>query len=242
VIWYNNHKEHKVQEKGTYSRSCILRTFFASYAKTFCISIFFCYDEGIKEKENRVMKKALYMILGIILLGIAFVFGRYSVKDQNVQTIDLYSSGKVELLNFSTEEDVETSKFERFLELQEVLIEAHNLLSLKRETFKENRLEIQDLRSSMRENKLRPSFEDGITLWTNYHALIDIKDAFDETSGEGYQKLKDLKGYYSLEHIDLIIETYEAVLEVFTIRQGLYDQAIMIFIDSATLYQTYLNE
>jgi hypothetical protein len=182
------------------------------------------------------------MLLGIILLGVAFVFGRYTVQDQNIQSIDLNSTGQIELLNLSNEENVETTKFERFLELKEALLEAHDLLSLKRETFKENRQLIQDQRSSMRDNQLRPSYEDGITLWTNYHALLDIKDQFEETKGEGYQKLKDLKGYYSLENIDLIIMTYEEVLEVLTFRQGLYDQAIMILIDSATLYQKYLEE
>ncbi len=188
------------------------------------------------------MKKVLLIVFGIVLVVTAFALGRFTVENQGVQDIELYHTENIQLLSLSTEENLETPTLERFLELKEALLEAHEVLTLKRETFQESRAVIQNLRFSMRENKLRPSYEDGIRLWTNYHALLNIKDAFDETLGEGYQKLKDLKGSYSIENIDLIIQTYEEVLEVLTIRQGLYDQAIIIMDDSAIVYQTYFNE
>jgi hypothetical protein len=188
-----------------------------------------------------IMKKMLFIVLGIVLLGTGFVMGRTIESNQEVEALDLFSSGEIELLNLSTNEVTDETKFQKFLELQETLFEAHETLAAQRETFKENRLIIQDLRTSMRENSLRPSYEDGITLWTNYHTLLNLKDSFAATQGEGYQKLKDLKGFYDLEHIDLIIQTYEEVLEVLTLRQNLFNQGIIILEESITLYQTYLN-
>lgn len=185
------------------------------------------------------MKKIMYIVLGMVVLGATFILGRQSVLKDDV-AIDLYQSGEIELLNLSDEEGLDETKINRFFELKEALLEAHDVLVLKRTTFQASRETLQGVRETFREEKIRVSYEDGITLWTNYHEILDIKDAFLETEGQAYQRLQDLKGSYNVENIDLIIQTFEEVLTVLETRALLFDQGILLLEESIVVYQTYL--
>ncbi len=58
-----------------------------------------------------------------------------------------------------------------------------------------------------------------------------IKLGFQSTIGDAYAKMRDLRGLYDLEHIDLIYTTFEEVLTVLEYR-----------LDLATTLQTIMNE
>jgi hypothetical protein len=121
------------------------------------------------------------------------------------------------------------------------LLEAHEKLVQKHQDFKLIREEIQITRQNFKSLDVRLNREDGVTLWYYYNDLLDLRDAFKDTHGLAYQRLIDLKGSYSIENYDLIIETFEEVLIVLNQRIELLNQAMIILNQSQTIYLSYIN-
>lgn len=191
------------------------------------------------------MKKTMIVIglMGLVVLG--FVMGRFIQLKNDVDTFDLQDSTQVELLNYEVQELEETFEGSEdlalFLELHGQLVAKHQELVAKHQTLKNIRELVQEERITFKELNIRLTVEDGIALWTNYNALLDIKDAFVATQGQAYKRLADLKGQYDLEHIELILQTYQEVLVVLNQRETMIDQAIQLFNDSLIIYQNYTH-
>jgi len=191
------------------------------------------------------MKKTMIVIglMGLVVLG--FVMGRFIQLKNDVDTFDLQDSTQVELLNYEVQELEETFEGSEdlalFLELHGQLVAKHQELVAKHQTLKNIRELVQEERTTFKELNIRLTVEDGIALWTNYNALLDIKDAFVATQGQAYKRLADLQGQYDLEHIELILQTYQEVLVVLNQRETMIDQAIQFFNDSLIIYQNYTH-
>lgn len=191
------------------------------------------------------MKKTMIVIglMGLVVLG--FVMGRFIQLKNDVDTFDLQDSTQVELLNYEVQELEETFEGSEdlalFLELHGQLVAKHQELVAKHQTLKNIRELVQEERTTFKELNIRLTVEDGIALWTHYNALLDIKDAFVATQGQAYKRLADLKGQYDLEHIELILQTYQEVLVVLNQRETMIDQAIQLFNDSLIIYQNYTH-
>lgn len=191
------------------------------------------------------MKKTMMVIglMGLVVLG--FMAGRFIQVKNDVDPFDLQDSTQVELLNYEVQELEEafqgSDDLALFLELHGQLVAKHQELMTKHQTLKSVREFVHEERLAFKELNIRLSVEDGITLWTNYNALIDIKDAFMATQGQAYKRLADLKGQYDLEHIELILQTYQEVLSVLNQREAMIDQAIQLFNESLIIYQKYTH-
>lgn len=191
------------------------------------------------------MKKTMIVIglMGLVVLG--FVMGRFIQLKNDVDTFDLQDSTQVELLNYEVQELEETFEGSEdlalFLELHGQLVAKHQELVAKHQTLKNIRELVQEERTTFKELNIRLTVEDGIALWTHYNALLDIKDAFVATQGQAYKRLADLQGQYDLEHIELILQTYQEVLVVLNQRETMIDQAIQLFNDSLIIYQNYTH-
>lgn len=191
------------------------------------------------------MKKTMIVIglMGLVVLG--FVMGRFIQLKNDVDTFDLQDSTQVDLLNYEVQELEETFEGSEdlalFLELHGQLVAKHQELVAKHQTLKNIRELVQEERTTFKELNIRLTVEDGIALWTNYNALLDIKDAFVATQGQAYKRLADLQGQYDLEHIELILQTYQEVLVVLNQRETMIDQAIQFFNDSLITYQNYTH-
>ncbi len=191
------------------------------------------------------MKKTMIVIglMGLVVLG--FVMGRFIQLKNDVDTFDLQDSTQVDLLNYEVQELEETFEGSEdlalFLELHGQLVAKHQELVAKHQTLKNIRELVQEERTTFKELNIRLTVEDGIALWTNYNALLDIKDAFVATQGQAYKRLADLQGQYDLEHIELILQTYQEVLVVLNQRETMIDQAIQFFNDSLIIYQNYTH-
>lgn len=191
------------------------------------------------------MKKTMIVIglMGLVVLG--FVMGRFIQLKNDVDTFDLQDSTQVELLNYEVQELEETFEGSEdlalFLELHGQLVAKHQELVAKHQTLKNIRELVQEERITFKELNIRLTVEDGIALWTHYNALLDIKDAFVATQGQAYKRLADLQGQYDLEHIELILQTYQEVLVVLNQRETMIDQAIQLFNDSLIIYQNYTH-
>lgn len=191
------------------------------------------------------MKKTMIVIglMGLVVLG--FVMGRFIQLKNDVDTFDLQDSTQVELLNYEVQELEETFEGSEdlalFLELHGQLVAKHQELVAKHQTLKNIRELVQEERITFKELNIRLTVEDGIALWTHYNALLDIKDAFVATQGQAYNRLADLQGQYDLEHIELILQTYQEVLVVLNQRETMIDQAIQLFNDSLIIYQNYTH-
>lgn len=191
------------------------------------------------------MKKTMIVIglMGLVVLG--FVMGRFIQLKNDVDTFDLQDSTQVELLNYEVQELEETFEGSEdlalFLELHGQLVAKHQELVAKHQTLKNIRELVQEERITFKELNIRLTVEDGIALWTHYNALLDIKDAFVATQGQAYKRLADLKGQYDLEHIELILQTYQEVLVVLNQRETMIDQAIQLYNDSLIIYQNYTH-
>lgn len=191
------------------------------------------------------MKKTMIVIglMGLVVLG--FVMGRFIQLKNDVDTFDLQDSTQVDLLNYEVQELEETFEGSEdlalFLELHGQLVAKHQELVAKHQTLKNIRELVQEERTTFKELNIRLTVEDGIALWTHYNALLDIKDAFVATQGQAYKRLADLQGQYDLEHIELILQTYQEVLVVLNQRETMIDQAIQFFNDSLIIYQNYTH-
>lgn len=191
------------------------------------------------------MKKTMIVIglMGLVVLG--FVMGRFIQLKNDVDTFDLQDSTQVDLLNYEVQELEETFEGSEdlalFLELHGQLVAKHQELVAKHQTLKNIRELVQEERITFKELNIRLTVEDGIALWTHYNALLDIKDAFVATQGQAYKRLADLQGQYDLEHIELILQTYQEVLVVLNQRETMIDQAIQLFNDSLIIYQNYTH-
>lgn len=191
------------------------------------------------------MKKTMVVIGLIGLLVLGFVAGRYIQVSKPNEAFELEDSSQVELLNYEVQELEETFEGSEdlalFLDLHRQLIEKHQELVAKHQELKNVRELVQTERLVFKELNIRLSVEDGIALWTNYNQLLDIKDAFVATQGQAYQRLADLKDNFDIEHIELILQTYQDVLVVLNQREIMIDQAIELFNESLSIYQNYTN-
>ena len=189
--------------------------------------------------------KKIMMIVGVIaLVGLGFMLGSFEPKEVEDVTFSTTEVNKIELLNYTnndlTETLSDTDALETFLNLHNDLILKHQVLKEKYATLKSTRGLLTSQRQAFRELNVRLNREDGVTLWNYYNDLLDLKDAHEDTNGLAYQRLADLKGLYSAENIDLIIQTYQEVLVVLNNREVIVDQAISIMNQSILVYQNYL--
>lgn len=188
--------------------------------------------------------KKIMMIVGVIaLVGLGFMLGSFEPKEVEDVTFSTTEVNKIELLNYTnndlTETLSDTDALETFLNLHNDLILKHQVLKEKYATLKSTRGLLTSQRQAFRELNVRLNREDGVTLWNYYNDLLDLKDAHEDTNGLAYQRLADLKGLYSAENIDLIIQTYQEVLVVLNNREVIVDQAISIMNQSILVYQNY---
>ncbi|TNF07624.1 MAG: hypothetical protein EP317_04435 [Bacillota bacterium] len=192
-----------------------------------------------------MMKKLMLVIGAIALVGLGFMIGRRHIPDiedinfnQEAQTsIQALSVGVAELEESTLEED----QLEVFLNLHDELLSAHQILVEKHQAFKTMREEIQVVRQNFRELGVRLNREDGATLWYYYNDLIDLKEAYEATYGLAYKRLADLKGSYTLENAELIIQTFQEVLIVLNDRIEILNQGMTILSQGIIIYQNYLN-
>lgn len=190
------------------------------------------------------MKKMVYVLGLILVLGFGFIIGMNVNKVSVLELGEQTSFDSIEVLSY-TEEQLDTTfqdadQFDVFMTLHQTLIEQHQVLRSKHLLLTETREVFQETRASFHNLDYRLSYEDGIALWTKYHQLLDLKEDFKSTEGLAYQRLIDIKEYYDVEHLDLIIQTYEEVLNVLYDREELIDQAIQLFEQGIIIYQNYL--
>ncbi|HAX02475.1 MAG: hypothetical protein A2Y45_04260 [Tenericutes bacterium GWC2_34_14] len=190
------------------------------------------------------MKKIMMIVGAIALVGLGFVLGSYEPKEVGDVEFTTSEMSEIELLSYTNSELVETfeetDSLEVFLSLHNELILKHQELKEKYSMLKTTRESLTSERQAFRALNVRLTREDGVILWTQYNDLLDLKDAHEETNGLAYQRLVDLKGLYTKENIDLIIQTYQEVLTVLNEREVLVDQAISIMNQSILVYQNYL--
>lgn len=190
------------------------------------------------------MKKMVYVLGLLFVLGLGLIIGMNVEKDDILAFNTQTSFDSVEALSY-TEEQLDATfedadQVDTFMALHQALIEKHQNLLVKHQQLSEAREVFQTSRTAFKDLDVRLSYEDGIALWTNYHNLLNIKDDFKATQGLAYQRLIDLKGLYDVEHLDLIIQTYQEVLDVLNQRESLIDQAIQLFSQSTSIYQNYM--
>jgi hypothetical protein len=207
--------------------------------------IFACYDEGVKKERGVKMKKIMVFIGAIALIGLGFMLGRRSIPSYDQLDFDQETESSMQALSVGVSEIEDTNldqdKLEVFLNLHDELLTAHQILVGKHQEFKHLREEIQTTRANFRELGVRLNREDGATLWYYYNDLLDLKDQFEDTYGLAYRRLADLKGSYTIENADLIIQTFQEVIVVLNNRIDMLNQGIVIFNQSILIYNNYLN-
>lgn len=190
------------------------------------------------------MKKLMMIMGAIALVGLGFMVGSFEPKEVEDVAFSTTQMNEIELLSYTNNELAETlsdtDALETFLNLHNDLISKHQLLKEKYATLKSTRELLTTQRLAFKEVNVRLTREDGVTLWNYYNDLLELKDAHEDTIGLAYQRLADLKGLYSKENIDLIIQTYQEVLAVLNNREVIVDQAISIMNQSILVYQNYL--
>jgi len=191
------------------------------------------------------MKQALLIMSMILLLGFGFMIHLKKDPEFNNIDVEMASIEQVQALSVSVSEIAEIKLEEEQLSvifnLHEQLLNAHQTLVQKHQDFRLLREEFQTIRQHFRSLDVRLNREDGVTLWYYYNDLLDLKQSFEATHGLAYQKLVDLKGSYTIENYDLIVQTFEDVLLVLNHRIDLLNQGIHIFNQSISIYQIYIN-
>jgi hypothetical protein len=207
--------------------------------------IFACYDEGVKKERGVMMKKIMIVMGAIALIGLGFMLGRRSIPSYDELDLSQETQSSIQALSMGVSEIEETNldqdKLEIFMNLHDELLTAHQMLVEKHQAFKSLREEIQRVRTNFRELGVRLNREDGVTLWYYYNDLLDLKEGFEDTYGLAYKRLADLKGSYTIENAELIIQTFEEVLVVLNSRIDMLNQGIVIFNQSILIYNNYLN-
>ncbi|MDX9691753.1 MAG: hypothetical protein RBT45_04795 [Acholeplasmataceae bacterium] len=191
------------------------------------------------------MKKLMVVIGAIALIGLGFMLGRRSIPSYDELDFNQETESSMQALNVGVSEIEDTNldqdKLEVFLNLHDELLTAHQILFEKHQAIKHLREEIQTARSNFRELGVRLNREDGATLWYYNNDLLDLKEEFEGTYGLAYKRLADLKGSYTIENADLIIQTFEEVIVVLNNRIDMLNQGIVIFNQSILIYNNYLN-
>jgi hypothetical protein len=192
-----------------------------------------------------MMKKLMVVIGAIALIGLGFMLGRRSIPSYDELDFNQETESSMQALNVGVSEIEDTNldqdKLEVFLNLHDELLTAHQILFEKHQAIKHLREEIQTARSNFRELGVRLNREDGATLWYYNNDLLDLKEEFEGTYGLAYKRLADLKGSYTIENADLIIQTFEEVIVVLNNRIDMLNQGIVIFNQSILIYNNYLN-
>ncbi|MBN2268937.1 MAG: hypothetical protein V3569_00400 [Acholeplasmataceae bacterium] len=189
------------------------------------------------------MKKICVVICAIALVGLGFFLGSKDIFNHEDLNFEGETDQSIQALSFGVSEientNLETDKLTVFLNLHHELLTVHQTLLDRHETIGMLREEIQVTRQNLRELSVRPNREDGVALWHYYNDLLDLKASYEETHGLAYQRLLDLKDSYSVENIDLIIQTFQEVLTVLNERVDILDQGIVILNQSIAIYQKY---
>lgn len=180
----------------------------------------------------------------VALIGLGFLLGSLNFKQMDDIEMSTSEISEIELLSYTNSELEETfgetDDLELFLNLHNEMILKHQILKEKYIVLKETNESLTNARQAFRKLEVRLTREDGVILWNQYNDLLDLKDEHKETHGLAYQRLVDLKGLYSKEHIELIIQTYTEVLVVLNQREAIVDQTISIMNQSILIYQNYL--
>lgn len=151
-----------------------------------------------------------------------------SILEQDLNVMQLEYSG------MSTYEKITAIRalHESIVETHFDLIDIRNQLRIQ---FEDMKLILKELRDS--EVELSETDQAQLDLWVS--ELGTIKLSFQATIGLAYAPLRDLRGKYSLENIDLIYTTYEDVLGVLQTREELANRISSIMNEAATLFETY---
>jgi hypothetical protein len=192
------------------------------------------------------MKKIMFITLGsIVLIILGFTLGKVTSIRTDLESVSFDDSTDASVLSYSINEVEEvfddSNQYETFLTLHQSLILTHQSIRSQFVVFHTLRTEIKEVRYSFRENNIKLSREDKINLWTKYHELLDLRDLFKLTADQGYQQLEELIGLYDAEHIDLVISTYEDVLQVLMYRLDILNQGISILEESLVTLQNYTH-
>lgn len=191
------------------------------------------------------MKKMMVLLGAFALIGLGFLIG--SKKDLGLVDLsfNVKAASPMDMIELSDNQwmdlDDETNQLTLFLDLQNELINQHHILVAKHEELKELREEFKTIRSQFRSENRRLSREDGLNMLNSYYDLMDLKEAYEQTYGLAYQRLETLKGMYQIEHYDLIMQTYQEVLDVLIYRETLVNQAIHLFNEGIIIYQNHIE-
>ena len=191
------------------------------------------------------MKKVMIFVGALFLVAVGFYFG---TQAHNLEAVSLTEAPQTEIqelvmLNDIIEGETPDSsvKMEQYFELKNALIEIHQQLRVKHQELQAARQSFQSVRSELWNASARLTLADRQQLASHYQQALANRQAFEDTKGLAYQRLADLKGQYSLENIDLILQTMAEVLEVLEQRYELLAQTITLFEDSKAILQTYLS-
>ena len=191
------------------------------------------------------MKKVMIFVGALFLVAVGFYFGTQS---HNLEAVSLTEAPQTEIQELVMLSDIiegetpdPTAKMEQYFELKNALIEIHQQLRVKHQELQAARQSFQSVRSELRNASTRLTLADRQQLASHYQQALANRQLFEDSKGLAYQRLADLKGQYSLENIDLILQTMAEVLEVLEQRYELVSQTITLFEDSKAILQTYLS-
>lgn len=211
-----------------------------------------------------LIKKAgllsMLFILGVILLGctssdpltnlnttmVNVVSSTSNIDD--VSTEDL-TEENVNILGFDLESNVSYLSFEPGLtNIEKVaLIRALHLSIVTHQlNINDNRdqivLALESLKtiiSELQDQQITLSEEDKLTVENWITRLKEIKVSLQDTIGQAYAQMRDLRGLYDLQHLDLIYDTFIDVDDVLNTREILVIEISSIMNNAITLLQGY---
>lgn len=107
------------------------------------------------------------------------------------------------------------------------------------------KIKIENIKSNIKayskqDNKL--SEEENSIIDSYIDEILEIKATLEGTIGEVYPRIKELRGKYKLENIDLINNTYNEVLDVVNIRVQNFDRLAIIANDIDTILSSKLEQ
>jgi len=98
---------------------------------------------------------------------------------------------------------------------------------------------IKTIITELRENEVTLSDEDKLTVENWIERLKEIKVEIQNTIGLAYAQMRDLRGQYDIEHLDLIYDTFTDVDQVLATRESLVLEINSIMNNASLLLQEY---
>jgi len=132
-------------------------------------------------------------------------------------------------------------KVQQIRVLHQEIVETHTGIVEQRNA---NGISFETLKSTIDAFKTQSaslSDEDRATVEAWRLELQEIKLTMQATIGKAYAQMRELRGMYTIENVDLILSTYQEVLDVLHIRLESIQRVGVILTDANNLLNTYME-